>query len=160
METGQVCKPSLLCCIGSLPVTMATRDSRDGWGWVRVQDWAEALDSGGSQGTHLLALFYSLAQPPCVCPSSCVFESLILSLSVFISLWPSAFHTVRRLGPYLPHPPAIHHVHCVPLAYPPDLQSHRWGGYPHSEKATVTGSCLLSAPSAMLRESLVVLLME
>lgn len=49
METGQVCRPSLLCCIFGLPITMATRDSREGWGWVRVQDWAEALGAGESQ---------------------------------------------------------------------------------------------------------------
>lgn len=70
METGQICKPSLLCCIRCLPVTMATKDSREGWGRVRVQDWAEALGAGGRK------------EPTCLPPFT-----LWPSLPVLVVLW-------------------------------------------------------------------------
>lgn len=110
METGQIRKPSLLCCIRCLPVTMATKDSREGWGRVRVQDWAEALGAGGRK------------EPTCLPPFA-----LWPSLPVLVVLWFSISHFLCLTPAFsLSHKSVTWSLTFTPLACPPHLDFHRW----------------------------------
>lgn len=94
------------------------------------------------------APLHSQALSPCPCLSLFRFESLFLSyLFVCLTLAFSLSHiSLIRPLTFTTQPLSTPGSLCAPCLCPPRLHSHRWGEYPHPEKATRTGFPLLSAP--------------